>query len=87
MPRKKAKINIYMIDNGRKTLLASSTMLSEVEVISIWNNSRCDYDLSYPYYSFEVVDSNDTLLLNKFIDKKSACDYIFKIHQTIISYL
>lgn len=76
-----------MIDNGQKVLLASSIMLSEIEVISIWNDSRCDNDLSNSCYSFEVVDNNNTLLLNKFIDKKSACDYIFKIHQTIISYL
>ncbi|PST87327.1 hypothetical protein C9I86_13125 [Photobacterium sp. NCIMB 13483] len=62
-------------------------MLSEVEVISIWNDSRCNYNLSNPDYLFEAVDSNDILLLNKFIDKKSACDNIFKIHKNIMSYL
>lgn len=61
-----------MIDSSERKLLASSCMLSEVEIILILNRYENDYELSSPYYLLEVIDSYNTVLLSKYTNRYSA---------------
>lgn len=72
MPRKCAKIHLFMIDNSERKLLASSCMLSEVEIILILNRYEDDYELSSPHYLLEVIDSYNTVLLSKYTNINSV---------------
>lgn len=74
-----------MIDNSERKLLASSCMLSEVEIILILNKYEDDCELSFPYYLLEVIDSYNAVLLFKYTNRYSAEREFLPVDQRLIA--